>query len=285
MGTRYHDGTAATPVDGNAACPDPLAATCASGKPKKAAYLEGPINCNGEVWYCRIEEEAGWPTANLLSDTNFGYCNTQEGFEDPGYDKAGHCHGSDRDETFYWWVRDHWFRGYNGKLRCCCGWKPDVLEGTIVNRCDHRRLVTRGTAENCRDANEDGSSPYNGGCKGSPAIGQPIPEDDSKCWEISKFGFSDDGPEDNENNNNNNEDNEQDNEEEEEENEEEEEEEEEEECKDVRGKFIWKVKKGKTMQKNCKWLAKKKNKAKLCKKKTSEGIRAREHCPVTCDTC
>merc|ERR1711907_892025 len=103
-------------------------------------------------------------------------------------------------------------------------------------------------------------------------------EDDSKCWEISKFGFSDDGPEDNENNNNNNEDNEQDNEEEEEENEEDEEEEEDT-CKDVRGKFIWKVKKGKTMQKNCKWLEKKKNKAKLCKKKTSEGIRVREHCP------
>merc|ERR1712023_134740 len=144
------------------------------------------------------------------------------------------------------------------------------------NRCDHRRLVTPGTAENCRDANEEGSSPYNGGCKGSPTIGQPIPEDDSKCWEISKFGFSDDGPEDNENNNNNNEDNEE---------EKEEEEEEEDTCKDVRGKFIWKVKKGKTIQKNCKWLAKKKNKAKLCKKKTSEGIRVREHCPVTCDNC
>merc|ERR1711924_557203 len=148
------------------------------------------------------------------------------------------------------------FRGYNGKLRCCCGWVPDVLEGTIVNRCDHRRLVTQEeNVENCRDANGEGSSPYNGGCKGSPTIGQPIPEDDSKCWEISKFGASDDGPEDNENNNNNNEENEEEQEEEEEE-EEENEEEEEDMCKDVGGKSIWKVKKGKTIRKKCTWLAK-----------------------------
>merc|ERR1712072_920013 len=103
--------------------------------------------------------------------------------------------------------------------------------------------------------------------------------DDTKCWEISKFGASDDGPEDNENNNNNNEENEEENEEEQEE------EEEEDMCKDVGGKFIWKVKKGKTIRKNCTWLAKKKNKAKLCKKKTSEGIKFHQHCPVTCDTC
>merc|ERR1712118_526228 len=128
---------------------------------------------------------------------NFGYCNVTEGFEDPGWDRSGHCHGSDQDETFYWWVRDHWFRGYNGRLRCCCGWETDVKGGLIVNRCDHRRLVTQEeNLEDCRDANEEGSKPYNGGCNqngNSPTIGEPIPEDDSKCWEISKFGEPDDG--------------------------------------------------------------------------------------------
>merc|ERR1711959_147546 len=55
--------------------------------------------------------------------------------------------------------------------------------------------------------------------------------------------------------------------------EEEEEEEEEDTCEDVGGKFIWRVKKGKTNRKNCTWVGKKKKKkkAKFCKKKTSEG--------------
>jgi len=131
----------------------------------------------------------------LTSDVNFGYCNTTEGFEDAGFDKSGHCHGSDSDDTFYWWVRDHWFRGYNGHLRCCCGW-DDVQAGTIVNRCDHRRLVTPDeNLENCRDANEEGVSPYNGGCSetNSPALNQPIPEDDSVCWEVLNFGEPEDG--------------------------------------------------------------------------------------------
>merc|ERR1712199_62892 len=55
---------------------------------------------------------------------------------------------------------------------------------------------------------------------------------------------------------------------------------------DVGGKFIWKVKKNKTIRKNCKWVGKKKKKnAKFCNKKTSEGIRIRVHCPETCDMC
>ena len=63
--------------------------------------------------------------------------------------------------------------------------------GTIVNRCDHRRLVTpEENLENCRDANEEGVSPYNGGCdaNNSPALNQPIPENDAMCWEVQKFG-------------------------------------------------------------------------------------------------
>merc|ERR1712224_754892 len=151
---------------------------------------------------CRILEEPDWPTVALLTDTNFGYCNTTEGYEDKGYDGAGHCHGSDDDATFYWWVRDHWFRGYNGRLRCCCGWNNVVKKGKIVNRCDHRRLVTKDeNLDNCRDANEEGSKPYNGGCKASPTIGEPIDEDaligDSMCWEMSKFGAPEDGDDEN----------------------------------------------------------------------------------------
>merc|ERR1711981_916235 len=72
----------------------------------------------------------------------------------------------------------------------------------IVNRCDHRRLVTKDeNLDNCRDANEEGSKPYNGGCKASPTIGEPIDEDaligDSMCWEMSKFGAPEDGDEEN----------------------------------------------------------------------------------------
>merc|ERR1712199_132289 len=75
-------------------------------------------------------------------------------------------------------------------------------KGKIVNRCDHRRLVTKDeNLDNCRDANEEGSKPYNGGCKASPTIGEPIDEDaligDSMCWEMSKFGAPEDGDDEN----------------------------------------------------------------------------------------
>jgi len=129
----------------------------------------------------------------LRGDVNFGYCNTTEGREGEGFDGDGHCHGSDSDVTFYWWVRDHWFRQYNGRLRCCCGWADTVETGSIVNRCDHRRLVTPDENLNrCRDANEEGVTPYNGGCSRSSllrnALNAPIPEDDAVCWEVHKFG-------------------------------------------------------------------------------------------------
>ena len=227
---KYHNGKPAFAVGD---CPDPLKGACAT-KPKTEAFLEGPIDCGGKGWFCRILEEPDWPNIMLNTDVNFGYCNTTEGFNDAGFDRSGHCHGSDSDETFYWWVRDHWHRQYvrpslfsslchyrttffvclflsmnshffshlllsierqNGRLRCCCGW-DDVNLGTIVNRCDHRRLVTQEeNLENCRDANEEGVSPYNGGCdpNNSPTLNFPIPEDDSKCWEVQKFGEPSDG--------------------------------------------------------------------------------------------
>merc|ERR1711939_791239 len=76
-------------------------------------------------------------------------------------------------------------------------------EGKIVNRCDHRRLVTPDEdLSQCRDANEEGVTPYNGGCDQNdpPALNEVIPEDDSMCWEVQKFGEpgegEEEGPED-----------------------------------------------------------------------------------------
>jgi len=215
---KYFDGKPAQAVGD---CPSPLTEACA-GKPKTAAFLEGPIDCGGRGWFCRIEEETGWPTNGLTADLNFGYCNTTEGFEDDGFDRAGHCHGSESDGAFYWWVRDHWFRGYNGKLTCCCGWDT-VTEGSVVNGCDYRRLVTpTEDLSQCRDANEEGVTPYRGGCDPSkaPPLNQPIALPDGMCWEVSKFGEPEEGGE---------------NEEEEEVNEDEEENEEEEEDEEPTG--------------------------------------------------
>ncbi len=65
-----------------------------------------------------------------------------------------------------------------------------------MNRCDHRRLVTPDeNLDNCRDANEEGVSPYNGGCdaNNSPALNEPIPENDAICWEVQNFGEPGDG--------------------------------------------------------------------------------------------
>lgn len=110
--TKYHQGKPAFAVGD---CPDPLQGACAV-KPKTEAFLEGPIDCGGKGWFCRIHEQEGWPNLWLNTDVNFGYCNTTEGVEDAGFDGAGHCHGSDSDDTFYWWVRDHWYRQYVSSL-------------------------------------------------------------------------------------------------------------------------------------------------------------------------
>eukprot|EP00536_Pseudo-nitzschia_multiseries_P016179 jgi/Psemu1/312876/fgenesh1_kg.1040_\ len=202
-GGKYHDGKPATPVGDS--CPSPLQGACAT-KDQKTAFLEGPIDCGGKGWFCRILEEPGWPTVGLKGDLNFGYCNTTDGFEDAGFDNAGHCHGSDSDDTYYWWVRDHWHRQYNGRLRCCCGWDGIVTAGKVVNSCDYRRLVTPEEDVNeCRDANEEGVTPYRGGCDKAnpPALNQDIPEDDSMCWEVHKFGEPGDNGNDNDNDNDN----------------------------------------------------------------------------------
>lgn len=198
-GGKYHDGSAATPVlPSDGSCPTPLKTACSNRPSIKTAYIEGPIDCGNQGWYCRIFKEPGWPTVNLVGDYNFGQCNTTENFEDGGTDKDGHCHGSSKDNTYYWWIRDHWHRAYNGRVRCCCGWgegtsTTPLTDGRIANRCDYRRLVTQEEDLNaCRDANEDHGKSYEGGCDAqyNNQIGSPIPEDDGICWEISKFGYS-----------------------------------------------------------------------------------------------
>ena len=104
-GGKYHDGSAAYPVlqdDGQ--CAQPMKNACASRPSFKTAYLEGPIDCGGNGWYCRIynDEINGWPNIALNGDSNFGNCNSTNSFEDAGYDRDGHCHGSDNDSTYYW---------------------------------------------------------------------------------------------------------------------------------------------------------------------------------------
>ena len=199
----YHDKTAAYPVlqeDGT--CAKPLQQACKDRPTYKTAYLEGPISCNNKGWYCRIMPDENWPPENLTGDLNFGHCNTTATFEDPGLDTDGHCHGSSVDSTYYWWVRDHFFRAYNGRLRCCCGWYQDtsttpLFSRRIANRCDYRRLVTETeNVENCRDANEEHGLGFEEGCDISYKPSQnnkPIPEDDDICWEVQRFGYTEKG--------------------------------------------------------------------------------------------
>ena len=104
-GGKYHDGSAAYPVlQGDGECALPMQNACQSRPSPKTAYLEGPIDCGGNGWYCRIhnDEENDWPNINLNGDVNFGNCNSTDAFEDAGYDRDGHCHGSDNDSTYYW---------------------------------------------------------------------------------------------------------------------------------------------------------------------------------------
>ena len=129
-GKAYFDKTPAEP---RGECPGPLEAACAK-KGKKAAFLDGPIDCGKKGWFCRIMPQAGWRNPEY-DDKNFAHCNGKDADE---RDNDGHCHGSDSDNTYGWWVRDHWFRGYAGTLTCSCGF--DKLED-LVNRCDYREHV------------------------------------------------------------------------------------------------------------------------------------------------
>jgi hypothetical protein len=86
----YWSGSPAKPqLPSNGKCPPPLAASCAR-KGAKAAYLDGPINCGGKGFFCRIMPQADWvnsdakPMAHekasfhlkVFKEANFYHCNT-----------------------------------------------------------------------------------------------------------------------------------------------------------------------------------------------------------------
>jgi len=202
-GGKYHDTSQAVPILVNGQCAPKMRKACNQRPNIRTAYFEGPLDCGGDGWFCRIMPDENWKPQNLIADLNFGHCNTTDGIEDAGFDRDGHCHGSADDNTYYWWMRDHYHRAYNGRLRCCCGWENSVNGGTnnlysgrIANRCDYRKMLQRGDAETCRDANEEHNLGYDDiGCDPSTTsqIGSPIPEDDSVCWEMAKFGLPPDG--------------------------------------------------------------------------------------------
>jgi len=178
---RYHDATPAEPVLRDGKCPSPLKAAC-SDKGVKAAHLEGPPSCaNG--WFCRIMEQDNWHNPDF-DDHNFAHCNASDADES---DRDGHCHGSDANDVYGWWVRDHWFRGYAGTLHCCCGW-GEAMNG-IVNRCDYRKHVTPDALETCRDANEEHSSGYDGTCEEHSKVKfkDPLYSSPDQCWTVTRF--------------------------------------------------------------------------------------------------
>ena len=113
-----------------------LTDACAA-KPAKAAFLEGPVQCGARGWFCRIVHQPGWSVLgsdgkNSHGDDNFQHCNAPaRGNATRDWDGDGHCHGSDTDSTYGWWVRDHWFRNYPGRLHCCCGWATSAGYGTF----------------------------------------------------------------------------------------------------------------------------------------------------------
>ena len=57
---KYHDNTPATPhLNADGSCPSPLSGACAA-KGSKAAFLEGPVDCGRQGWFCRIMPQEGW---------------------------------------------------------------------------------------------------------------------------------------------------------------------------------------------------------------------------------
>jgi len=198
-GGSYHDkGKAEAVLTPSNQCALPVRAACEAraeaegGKVTpsiaRASYLEGPLQCGGRGWFCRILPDPAHDLG-IERDWNFNHCNaTRYG------DSAGHCHGSDSQDTYYWWVRDHWHRNYAGRLHCCCGWGAESSMVGVVSRCDYRALLQPGENEKCRDANEDHQGPGSGFSKGfelgCPNLGQksPLPEpDQAQCWDVLRF--------------------------------------------------------------------------------------------------
>jgi hypothetical protein len=185
----YFWNTPATPQLTNGACPVPLAAACAD-KGIKYAHLGSTPQCGGKGWFCRIMDQPGWEN-KFYEDRNFEHCNVTDADEK---DQGGHCHGSDTDSVYGWWIRDHWHRGYPGTLHCCCDW--EAVKG-VVNRCDYRKPIKTATEQQqCRDANEehtsgfDGLNLYDGNCAGyekSHPFKEPAETNPDQCWTVTNF--------------------------------------------------------------------------------------------------
>merc|ERR1712226_933436 len=99
-------------------------------------------------------------------------------------DRDGHCHGSDVDDTYGWWIRDHWHRNYAGRLKCCCDWQATI---GVVNRCDYRKHVTQAALATCRDANEEHDVDWHPGCTPQQYANYQEPPAE-QCWEVTSFG-------------------------------------------------------------------------------------------------
>jgi len=205
-GFYWSSSDAKTVLNQDGTCPGPIAGACQTRANPLQAALEGPISCPTGGWFCRIfpdSNHGGNSRQGLMGDSNYGDCNVNSpNWEETNHDQSGHCHGSNEPSTFYWWVRDHWHRGYAGRLKCCCsapGSKNNWEPAGVVNRCDYRAKVTVG-ADNCRDANEDhdggrmGSGFLYGFEDGCPKNGDLLDFDkiyepaDEMCWEVLNFG-------------------------------------------------------------------------------------------------
>jgi hypothetical protein len=181
----YSAGAPALPaLDTRGQCPPPLAGACADKTPQRA-FLEGPVQCGGKGWFCRIIDQDGWSNPDY-NDRNFAHCNATDADQ---RDNDGHCHGSDVDNVYGWWVRDHWFRGYAGTLHCCCDWEG--VKG-LTNRCDYRKEVKPFELDNCRDANEEHNKGYEGSCAAYSNIPfqEPVGSSD-QCWTMYNFAAPD----------------------------------------------------------------------------------------------
>jgi len=183
--TAYYVGFSAKPkLLGNGECPLPLRSSCEK-KGALAAFHDGPVNCGGKGWFCIITRQKGHRNPEVKAnkdgtfpfpDSNFAFCPQND------HDRDGHCHGSDKEDVYGWWVRDHWHRNYAGKVKCCCGWESSA---GVANRCDYRKKVTPAVLKNCRDANEEHKVDWHPSCKGDWRSKAP-PAD--QCWEMEGFG-------------------------------------------------------------------------------------------------
>ena len=59
----------------------------------RAAFLDGPVQCGGRGWFCRILEQDDWKHSEGFQDSNFAHCK-DEGFGEPDeHDKSGKAGG------------------------------------------------------------------------------------------------------------------------------------------------------------------------------------------------